>query len=565
MTNFPRPRSPVGSGYGWRAFSAALAGGLISVSLSSSAQEASTTVDVTVLAINDFHGNLMPPAGGIAIADPIDRTKKIAVPAGGVESMATLIHQLRANHRNSIFVAAGDLIGASPLLSALFHDEPTVESLSLMGLEASTVGNHEFDEGPVELLRMQNGGCHPKVGCKGPHPFTGATYRYLAASTIDKATGKTILPPYYLKTFDGISVAFIGLTLKGTPDIVTPSGTAGLEFKDEAETVNALVPQLRSQGIEAIVALIHEGGTPTGDYNECPGISGRIADIVPKLDRAVDVVVSGHTHQAYNCVIDGRLVTSAHRYGTLVTEIDLKLDTRTHDVVSARAENLIVRNDRLAKDAEQTKLLAAYQIVAAPLANRVVGSVTELLSRDQNQAGESPLGDLIADAELAATKPVEKGGAQIAFMNRGGIRADIVKRGNGEVTYADLFAVQPFGNLEVTLTLTGAQIKTLLEWQWSDPVDSGIFQVSQGFSYSWDAMRADGDKVLPGSMSLGGKTIEPTATYRVTVPDISADSVVLKDGTDRMTKMPDIEASEAYFRANSPISPHPLGRIRRVN
>ena len=230
----------------------------------------------------------------------------------------------------------------------------------MMGLEITAVGNHEFDEGKDELLRMQNGGCHPVDGCQGPHPFTGAKFRYLAASTIEKSTGKTLFPPYEVKEFEGIPVAFIGLTLKDTPNIVSPSGVAGLEFRDEAETVNALVPELKARGIEAIVVLIHEGGLPTGDYNECPGISGPIVDIVKKLDQAVDLVVSGHTHQAYVCEIDGRLVTSADKFGTLVTAIDLKLDPATRDVVSAKADNLIVRTDALPKDPEQTALIAAY-------------------------------------------------------------------------------------------------------------------------------------------------------------------------------------------------------------
>src|SRR6201996_7821835 len=279
-------------------------------------------VDLRILAINDFHGYLRP-SPGIRISDPTDKEKKVLVPAGGSERMATLVAELREGHKNNIFVAAGDLIGASPFLSAMFHDEPTIESMSMMGLAISSVGNHEFDEGKDELLRMQNGGCHPVDNCKGPHPFTGAKFHYLAASTIVKDIGKTVFPPYEVRTFDGIQVAFIGLTLKGTSGIISPASAAGLEFRDEAETVNALVPELRQRGIEAIVVLIHEGGQPTGDYNECPGISRPIVDIVNKLDKAVDLVVSGHTHRAYNCVIDGRLVTSADSFGTLVTRIDV--------------------------------------------------------------------------------------------------------------------------------------------------------------------------------------------------------------------------------------------------
>ena len=241
------------------------------------------------------------------------------------------------------------------------------------------------------------------TNARGRIRFLGAKFHYLAASTFEKSTGKTVFPPYEIREFDGIPVAFIGLTLKGTPNIISPDSAAGLEFRDEAETVNALVPELKARGVEAIVVLIHEGGTPTGDYNECPGISGPIVDIVKKFDRAVDVVVSGHTHQAYVCEIDGRLVTSGDKYGTLVTAIDLKLDPATRDVISAKADNTIVRIATLARDAEQTALLESYDRVAAPIANRPAGSVTETLSRVPNNAGESPLGDIIADAQLAAT------------------------------------------------------------------------------------------------------------------------------------------------------------------
>ncbi|HEU0082099.1 MAG TPA: metallophosphoesterase, partial [Bradyrhizobium sp.] len=330
--------------------------------------EGAAPVELRILAINDFHGNLRPPPGGIRVTDPDDAGKKIAVPAGGAEHMATLVDQLREGRKNQVFVAAGDLIGASPFLSAMFHDEPTIESLSMMGLEIASVGNHEFDEGKDELLRMQNGGCHPLDGCQGPHTFAGAKFHYLAASTVEKSSGKTILPPYEIRQFDGIPVGFIGLTLKGTPGLVSPPGVAGLEFRDEAETVNALMPELKARGVEAIVVLIHEGGFPTGDYNECPGISGPIVDIVRKFDRAVDVVISGHTHHAYTCEIDGRLVTSADKYGTLVTAIDLKLDPAMRDVISASADNVIVRSAVLAADPEQTALLAAYDKVAGPIA-----------------------------------------------------------------------------------------------------------------------------------------------------------------------------------------------------
>jgi 5'-nucleotidase len=526
-------------------------------------------VELRILAINDFHGYLQPPPGGIRITDPDDKTKKITVPAGGAEHMATLVRQLREQSKNTVFVAAGDLIGASPFLSAMFHDEPTIESLSMMGLDVASVGNHEFDEGKDELLRMQNGGCDPTDKCQGPHPFLGAKFRYLAASTIDKGTGKTILPPYEIKTFDGIPVAFIGLTLKGTPNLVSPVSVAGLEFKDEAETVNALVPELKAQGIEAIVVLIHEGGFPAGDYNECPGISGPIVDIVRKFDRAVDVVVSGHTHQAYVCEIDGRLVTSGDKYGTIVTTIDLKLDPATRDVVSARADNVIVRTGVYANDPEQTALLAAYDKLAAPIAGRPAGSVTETLSRTPNNAGESTLGDIVADAQLAATSADARGGAVIAFTNPGGVRTDIAKKEEGAVTYADVFASQPFRNQLVTLTLTGMQIKNMLEQQWLDPKRPRILQVSKGFSYAWDDAKPSGDRIIADRISLNGQRIDPAASYRVTVNNFLAVGgdgfTVLKEGVAPQFGIYDVDALYGYFQANSPVSPGPPDRIIRLN
>ena len=538
------------------------------LALPASAQTAAP-VELRILAINDFHGNLRPPPGGIRINDPEDKTKKVMVAAGGAEYMATLIKQLREGHKNTIFIAAGDLIGASPFLSAMFHDEPSVEALSMMGLAITSVGNHEFDEGKAELLRMQNGGCHPEDGCQGPHPFTGAKFHYLAASTVETATGKSVLPPYEIREFEGIPVAFIGLTLKETAGIVSPKGIAGLEFRDEAETVNALVPQLKAKGVEAIVVLIHQGGEPSGDYNECPAITGPIVDIVKKFDRAVDVVVSGHTHRAYVCDIDGRLVTSGDKYGTLVTAIDLKLDPVTRDIVGAKAENVIVADASLARDPEQTALIDAYDKLSAPIANRPAGSVTQTLSRVPNEAGESALGDIIADAQLAATKDAKDGGAVIALTNPGGIRTDLIPKENGAVSYGEIFASQPFRNRLVTVTLTGSQLKDLLEQQWLDPKRPRILQVSIGFSYSWDASKPYGERIIANKMTLNGKPIEPATGYRVTLNDylaVGGDGFsIAKQGASAQYGGYDSDALFAFFKAHGPIGPLPPTRILRVN
>jgi 5'-nucleotidase len=333
--------------------------------------------------------------------------------------------------------------------------------------------------------------------------------------------------------------------------------------------VNALVPELRARGVEAIVVLIHEGGFPAGDYNDCPGISGPIVDIVKKFDRAVDLVITGHTHRAYVCEIDGRLVTSGDKYGTIVTAIDLKLDSLTHDVVSASADNVIVRTGIYAKDPEQTALLQSYDKFAAPIANRRAGSITETLSRAPNEAGESALGDIIADAQLAATSADGKGAAVIAFTNPGGIRADIAKKQDGAVSYGDLFASQPFRNQLVTLTLTGSQIRTMLEQQWLDPKRPRFLQLSKGFNYAWDGAKPYGERVIADRMSLNGARIDPSMNYRVTVNNFLAlggdGFAALKDGTAQRFGVYDVDALYAYFQANSPVAPTATDRIARLN
>jgi 5'-nucleotidase len=413
---------------------------------------------------------------------------------------------------------------------------------------------------------MQQGGCHPSEGCKGPQPFKGASFKYLAASTVDVKTGKTLFPAYHVKHFQGIPVAFIGLTLEATPTIVVPAGVAGLKFRNEAETVNALVPVLRAQGIEAIVVLIHEGGVPVGDYNECPGISGPIVEIVKKLDKAVDLVVSGHTHRAYNCRIDGRLVTSGDKYGTIVTAIDLVLDPQSRDVTSALADNLIVRTS-FAKDPRQTRLIEQYEQLMGPLAKRVVGRIGAALPRDSNRAGESALGQVIADAQLAATRAA---GAVVAFMNPGGIRAALPMPADGLVRYEDLFSVQPFYNNLVTMTLSGAQVLRLLEQQWLGQAGSGrVMHVSKGFTYSWDNARPPGQRVVPGSVRLHGQPLDPATAVRVTVNAFMAGGgdnfLVLKEGQDQRTGMMDVDALEAFVKNNPTLAPGALDRIVRVN
>ena len=518
-------------------------------------------VRVRVLALNDFHGHIAPPQGSSGEV----RSGSGKVQAGGAAYLARHLATLRARApQHTVVVAAGDLIGASPLTSALFHDEPTIEALNLAGLDIASVGNHEFDEGTAELQRMQAGGCHPKDGCQDGTPFAGARFQYLAANVLTEQ-GKPLFPAYALREFEGVKVAFIGMTLEGTPEIVDGSGIRGLRFQDEVETVNALVPELKRQGAEAIVVIVHEGGNQSGTYDGCEGISGPIVAINKGLDRAVDALITGHTHQAYNCVLEGRPVTSAMSYGRLVTDLELVLDAASGDVVEASAHNLPVTRD-VEGVAEVQALIDRYDALAAPLRERVIGRVTARLQQPnarQFPSGESPLGNVIADAQLAATKDA---GAQVAFINPGGIRAELDA---GDVTYGEAFTVQPFGNALVTLTLTGAQLDTLLELQWQEDGSTRVFAPSRGFSYTWKASAPVGQKVDPASLRLEGRPVDPQGRYRVTVNSFLASGSdgfrVLAEGTERRGGMVDVDALEAWLKNNSPLTPPETNRITRVD
>jgi 5'-nucleotidase len=532
------------------------------------APEQSEPLKVQVLAINDFHGHLLPPAP-FRLQDPNDPSKTIQVPVGGSEALATAVKTLRANKPHHVFVAAGDLIGATPLLSALFFDEPTLESLTAMGLHMSAVGNHEFDNGWAELLRRQNGGCHPTQGCRGPAPFKGTGFQYLAASTIDTATGKTLLPPYQVRRFDGIPVGFIGLSLEGTPGLVMPTAVTGLRFDDEAESVNRWVKELQGQGIESIVVLIHEGGYPsTNNHNGCEGLSGPILDILQRMDKAVDLVVTGHTHRAYNCVIDGRRVTSGDRHGSMVTDIELQIDRRTRDVVSTQATNVLVRLDTFAKDPAQTELLAGYIAKAKPLTEREVGRLTaDVPAAGREDDGNSPMGMLLADAQWIATRG---DGAEIALMNTCGVRAGFsMASTKGVIRYADLFSAQPFNNVLITLSLSGQELLNLLQSQWRDARACNRLQASSSLRYTWDAARPVDQRVLPESITINGQALQLTRDYRITVNNFMAEGgdgfAELKRGRDRRTGPNDVDALEAYVQSVGEVRPPSNDRARRLN
>lgn len=518
-------------------------------------------VEVQLLAFNDLHGTLESPTSGFPPIFPTPSEGPRTTPSGGIARLATLIKARQVGHAHSIVVGAGDLIGGSPFLSSRFHDEPTIEALDAIGLQLSAVGNHEFDEGAAELRRIQQGGCHPVDGCLGPSPYQGAAFRYLAANVIDETTGTTLLPAHAIREFDGIRIGFIGLTLEDTPSLIIPSARNGLRFLDEADTINTQVAQLRQQGVEAVVVLIHEGGYTSNGPTDCASLSGAITDILPKLDAAVDVVVSGHTHRAYQCEVDGVLLTSAGQYGTQLTDIALSLDRASGDIVATRADTLVVATATTAEDPALTALVATYRTLAEPMMQREVGSVSAPLLRERNAAGESLLGHLIADAMLAAAERVAGERADLALMNPGGIRTDIAKA--GPVRFNDLFAVQPFGNNVQVLTLTGTQIEAVLQQQFARKQED-ILQVSQGFHYRWRRQGASAT-VVPGSITVNGQPLAADRRYRVVTNNFLAEGgdgfTAFRAGTNVTQAGGDIDALEAYLASHSPLSPPTDTRI----
>jgi 5'-nucleotidase len=548
-------------------------------------------VDVRIIGFNDFHGHLDPPKAATEIVAP--NGDKLRVPSGGVAYLASAVDSLKQGQPNTVVVAAGDLIGGSPLSSALFLDEPAIMAMNRVGLEFNAVGNHEFDRGTEELLRMQSGGCEKHTlaePCRLDRPFEGAKFKQLAANTI-KADGETLFAGYALKNFGSgagqVTIGFIGLTLEGTANIVSAGRIKGISFADEADSANALVPKLKAAGADVIVVLIHEGVTNTGSINNprCDGVSGTLFPIIERFDPEIDIVISGHTHQAYVCdyanINKDRplLLTSAGARGQIVTGIDLKIDPASGAIVSKSARNVVVQSEAFssprgdvplvadlpafAPRADLAALIARYREAAKADETRVVGSLAGAATRDGGKTGESLLGNLIADAQLAATAKRNEGAADIAFMNPGGLRADVIPSSDGKVTFGSIFAAQPFGNLVVVKSFTGKQIRDLLEQQFNDPNWVRVLSPSTGFAFAYDLSRPVGLRIV--SATLHGKIIEDSATYRVAVSDFLANGgdafSVFTAGTDAFVGPTDLEAFMAYIGDEEKTELPQLGRV----
>jgi len=547
---------------------------------------------ISVLAFNDLHGNLEPPL--LSIREQVNQAPT-AVPAGGIAYIASAIQQLKAQNPLHAVVSAGDMIGATPLISALFLDEPTIEAVNAIGIDFNAVGNHEFDKGVAELERMRRGGCAQFTRlkpCLVNTAFPGANFEFLAAN-VKKENNQTLFPAYGIKVFKRggheVKVGFVGMTLQGTPLIVTPSGVKGVRFESEAQTANALVPILKAQGVSALVLVIHEGGTVQGGPNDphCPGLTGDIIPILNQLDPAFDVVVSGHTHRAYACDYQKFnpakpfLLTSAGQYGTLLTHIELEVDALERKVTRKSAHNLIIQSEAFTNAAgvriattpglpqftphpEVARIVATYKAASAEQAARQIVRLPQSITRAGTPSGETALGNLIADAQWAATAPADKGGSDFALMNPGGVRADLIlPPGGGAVNYGQLFSIQPFGNTLTVKTFTGLLVQELLESQYRQNRPRVLYPSAQ-LTYQVDLKKPVGQRV--SDIRIQGQTLQPHASYRVTMNSFLATGgdafSVFNRGTDVVGGDLDVDALTEYLAKNPGLMPPTTDRIR---
>ncbi|MGV1005343.1 MAG: bifunctional metallophosphatase/5'-nucleotidase [Candidatus Nanopelagicales bacterium] len=544
-------------------------------------EEPTEPFQLQVLSFNDFHGNLRPPTGSSgSLGATVDPSNSLV---GGVEYLSTKLSQLRAQSTYSITVAAGDLIGGAPFISQAFHNEPSIEAMNGVGLDVSSVGNHEFDAGITELLRMQKGGCGPDGCYFKDSPFKGAKFKYLAANVVNTKNKKTVLPATKVLIRNGVKIGLIGMTLEGTPQLVDQRGIKGYEFHNVVKTANAAAKKLNAAGVKAIIVLLHEGGAQTGTKDECLAASGPIVAIAEQMSSKIDMLVTGHTHQAYICQIPDpaghpRLVTSASAFGRLVTDTRVWLDPATGDFIRSQATSKNVLVDRATADPAQTALIAKWAPLEGVIGDRIVGRIDQDIMPGRGQI-ESAMGNLVADAQLASTSPSAQGGAQINFMNPGGVRAGLTYAPGkfstglpepepGMVTHAEAFAVLPFGNTLLTMDLSGAEIQQLLEQQYVAGRAGGdrlILSPSLGFTFTWVDSAAAGSKVPDDSVKLNGVALDNAKTYRVSTNSFLGGGgdgfTVFQKGSNIVGGGVDLSALLDYM-AKQPITKSPgIGRV----
>jgi 5'-nucleotidase len=568
---------------------------------------ADATLRLRIIAFNDFHGHLTDDGLNLSLPDPAHAGTSLRVPAGGAAALGGLVQALRAEAPHSLLVSSGDAVGAAPLVSTLFRHESTIEVMNQLGVDVGIVGNHEFDAGQDEALRLAHGGCaaadaHRAVKSCALHPhFEGAHFPLLAAN-IARPDGQPLLATHWVQTIDGVPVGFIGAITRSTPAIVRPAGITGLRFGDEAAAINHEAALLQAQGVHTLVAVIHEGGevgehTPgaaPNDWNGCAAWRGALAEIAPRITPAVDLILSAHTHQGYRCLDGDRPVLQATSFGRGVSVTDLQIDRATGRVLrsatlSANLPVLAPRVDAGTREslaaalpapfasalrqarprADIAATVAAYQQAAAPIADRVVGRLGA--GADRQGRGDSALGRLVADAQWAATRGPENGGAQFALMNAGGLRADLPCTPTAApcpVTYGQVFTTQPFGNGLVVMSLSGDQLKRLLEQQQKPGhPQANILSPSAALSYQWQASAPAGQHVR--DLRVEGRPVRPTQSYRVTVNGFLAEGgdgfTELAQGRDRVGGAQDVDALVQWLGEQVPLMPSMAPRVRWVD
>ncbi len=496
-------------------------------------------IQVQLLGVNDFHGQL-----------EMSRKFKGRY-VGAAEYLAAYLKQREAKNKNTFLVHAGDMVGGSPPVSSLLQEEPTIEVLNKMGFDLGTLGNHEFDRGVKEMLRLIQGGTNQNDGY-----FSGAHFPYVCANLIDEKTGKTLFPPYEIKKFNGIPIGFIGVVISDTPKIAPPNQTAGVKFTNEVKAINHSVTELKKKDVKAIVVLAHNGGSQSSPNGTA---KGQIIEMATMVDAEVDVIFSGHTHTYLNKVVDGKLIVQAYSYGIAFSDVDLIIDSETKDIVNKKAEIVKVYQDVIKPDPEIKEMIEGYEAKIAPIVNKVVGIAANDFMSTRNKSGESTLGNMIADSQRLAMK------SDFAFMNPSGIRSDLQ---SGEVTWGELFTILPFKQNLVKITLTGEQIRKLLNQQWQQPALVRILQIS-GLKYTWDGTKEDGHKVID-IYRTDGTPIDSNANYSVTTNSYLANGgdnfSVFSEGKQKVDGPTDLEAFNLYLRSfKQPFGSSIEGRITKIN
>lgn len=510
--------------------------GIFKYDLASAPKE---NVKVQLLGLNDLHGQL-------------DTDTKVTangqeVLAGSMEYTAAAMKQREASNPNTLLVHAGDMIGGSPLISALFQDEPTVEVMEAMGFDVGTLGNHEFDEGISELKRMINGGEHPK-GTKG---YDGMNFPIIAANAYDTATGQLITQPYTIKEVGGKKIGFIGVVTQETPTMIVRKGNETLEIRDEVEAINHYTDILKKQGIEAIVVLAHNPTLQTGKADLYDA-----SDIAEKVDDEVDVIFAAHNHVFNDKVVDNKLIVQAYSYGSAFSDVDLELDAVTGEIVNKEAEVVTVYQKDYTPDPTISAIMKKYEDLIAPIKAEVVGDSMQTLPKgypSSETIGDFALGNLIADGMKTAMN------ADFAMMNGGGVRAQLDA---GLVTFGDLFAIQPFGNVLNKVMLSGQDIETVLNNQITE---KGLDFHIAGFKYTWDSTtKKVVDILLPN-----GSKIDPNKEYSVVVNNYMYGNIKYGIGelsTNLEVGPEDLQATVDYVKSLSkPFNYEVEGRIKKVN